>query len=92
MDPETATIERGLQCFPQCKEGFELTDPERNVYMYKHFEKTCRCNAENGRCHWTKLDLVPKCAAARTNRIINGQTALANSKPYMVSVSVKEKC
>ena len=90
MDPEVSTIERGLQCFAQCNEGFELTDPSRAVYMFKHFEKTCRCNVENERCHWTKIDQVPKCAAARTNRIINGQTAEAHSKPYMVSVSVKE--
>lgn len=91
MDPDADIIERGLQCFPQCKDGFELTDPNRAIYMYKHFEKTCRCNQENGRCHWTKYDQVPKCAASRTNRIINGQTAVAHSKPYMVSVSVKEK-
>jgi hypothetical protein len=91
MDPEVSTIERGLQCFAQCNEGFELTDPSRAVYMFKHFEKTCRCNVENERCHWTKIDQVPKCAAARTNRIINGQTAEAHSKPYMVSVSVKER-
>lgn len=91
MDPEVDTIEKGLQCFAQCNEGFELTDPSRSVYVFKHFEKTCRCNTDNGRCHWTKLDLVPKCAAARTNRIINGVTAEQNSKPYMVSVSVKER-
>lgn len=90
MDPEVDTIEKGLQCFAQCNEGFELTDPSRSVYVFKHFEKTCRCNTDNGRCHWTKLDLVPKCAAARTNRIINGVTAEQNSKPYMVSVSVKD--
>jgi len=91
MDPDSATIEQGLQCFAQCKDGFDLNDPERPIYNLKHFEKTCRCNKENGRCHWTKLDKIPTCTAARLNRIINGQTAEAHSKPYMVSVSVKSK-
>jgi len=91
MDPDSETIEQGLQCFAQCKDGFDLNDPERPIYNLKHFEKTCRCNKENGRCHWTKLDKIPTCTAARLNRIINGQTAEAHSKPYMVSVSVKSK-
>lgn len=91
MDPDSETIEQGLQCFAQCKDGFDLNDPERPIYNLKHFEKTCRCNKENGRCHWTKLDKIPTCTAARLNRIINGQTAEAHSKPYMVSVSVKPR-
>ena len=57
----------------------------------RKFSKVCKCSEDNNRCHWARTDNVPICKAPKTNRIINGHTAEANSKPYMVSISVKTK-
>lgn len=91
MEKDDDTIERGLQCFPRCDQGYELIDPSNSIFLRKNFEKICRCTSLKGRCHWTRHDTVPRCAASKRNRIINGQEAKQHSKPYMVSVSIKEK-
>ena len=59
------------------------------------YSKICKCSNDSNRCHWARLDNVPECRArthlGKAPRIINGQTAVAHSKPYMVSISVKSK-
>jgi len=88
---------------------------KRTLFNYKDYRKTCKCNTENGRCHWRlnmedhedESDIVPSkisamsvcnfytlssvCEFSKTNRIINGQDAIANSKRYMVSVQTRPK-
>jgi len=81
----------GLQCFAMCNDFYELHDGAGGHYTLNKFSKICKCSEENNRCHWARLDKVPVCKATKLNRIINGQTAVANSKPYMVSVAVKTK-
>ena len=90
-DDSDALVGPGLQCYAMCNDFYELHDGLGGHYTINKFSKICKCSEENNRCHWAKLDKVPVCKATKLNRIINGQTAVANSKPYMVSVAVKTK-
>lgn len=89
-DDTDTIIGSGHQCFARCNEPYELYDSNGHYSMRK-FSKVCKCSEDNNRCHWARTDNVPICKAPKTNRIINGHTAEANSKPYMVSISVKTK-
>lgn len=92
MDDTDEIIPKGLQCFAKCNDGYELVDPAGGRYNQMKFAKTCRCNQEKERCHWSKaMEPLPICRVSKANRIINGVTAIAHSKPYMVSISKKEK-
>ena len=90
-DDDDELVGPGLQCYAMCNDFYELHDRDGGHYTINKFSKICKCSEENNRCHWARLDKVPICKATKLNRIINGQTAVANSKPYMVSVAVKTK-
>ena len=90
-DDDAELVGPGLQCYAMCNEFYELHDGDGGHYSMNKFSKICKCSEENNRCHWARLDNVPVCKATKLNRIINGQTAEKNSKPYMVSVAVKQK-
>ena len=90
-DDDAELVGPGLQCYAMCNDFYELHDGDGGHYSMNKFSKICKCSEENNRCHWARLDNVPVCKATKLNRIINGQTAEANSKPYMVSVAVKQK-
>jgi len=92
-------VANNLDCFATCNLGFTEVGAKRTLFNYKDYRKTCKCNTENGRCHWRlnmedhedESDIVPMCEFSKTNRIINGQDAIANSKRYMVSVQTRPK-
>lgn len=94
-DDDQVLVEPGLQCYATCDERYDLHDSNGGYYSMNKFSKICKCNSESNRCHWARLDNVPECRArthlGKAPRIINGQTAVAHSKPYMVSISVKTK-
>lgn len=90
-DEDAALVGPGLQCYAMCNDFYELHDGSGGHYTINKFSKICKCSEENNRCHWARLDNVPICKAPKLNRIINGQTVEANSKPYMVSIAVKSK-
>ncbi|CAG5104963.1 Oidioi.mRNA.OKI2018_I69.chr1.g1712.t1.cds [Oikopleura dioica] len=87
----TNIVANNLDCFAKCNRGFTEVGAKRTLFNYKDYRKTCKCNDQNGRCHWRmnmeehedKSDIVPMCEFSKTNRIINGQDAIANSKKYM---------
>jgi len=95
----TNIVANNLDCFATCNLGFTEVGAKRSLFHYKDYRKTCKCNTENGRCHWRlnmeehedESDIVPMCEFSKTNRIINGQDAIANSKRYMVSVQTRPK-
>ena len=94
-DDDYDLIGPGLQCFATCDERYDLHDSQGGYYSMNKYSKICKCSTDSNRCHWARLDNVPECRArthlGKAPRIINGQTAVAHSKPYMVSISVKTK-
>ena len=94
-DDDDDLIGPGLQCFATCDERYDLHDSQGGYYSMNKYSKICKCSTDSNRCHWARLDNVPECRArthlGKAPRIINGQTAVAHSKPYMVSISVKTK-